>query len=222
MMLVSRVLRPSVVVSTITKRPFFASSTDHTQLLAEAEVHCIPKDAGMKQYVLTANGMDLDTVQKVPQLHLARLVLDGKKIHGAKVVNRTLGDPKHVCPRLLEAALKDVGPGAEAWSTLHGLSEWVAAAASAAKVGGDAPPDALQGMDKVQVDILQGIASGKGLEYDEKGWEMVAVEFVNKGLGSESNLYMERQGKLDRIEHMADVSEFADTSGGAMAVFKFS
>jgi hypothetical protein len=209
MMLFSRVLRPSVV-STITKRPFFASSTDHTRLLAEADVHCISKD-GMKQYVLAANGMDLETVQEVPQLHLARLALDGKKIHGAKVVNRTLGDPKHVCTRLLEAALKDVGLGAEAWSTLHGLSEWVAK--------GDA--DALQGMDKAQVDCLQGIASGKGSEYDEKGWELVAMEFVNKGLGSESNLYME-QGKLDRIEHKADESGFADTSGGAMAVFKFS
>jgi hypothetical protein len=210
MMLVSRVLRPSAVVSTITKRPFFASSTDHTRLLAEADVHCISKD-GMKQYVLAANGMDLDTVQKVPQLHLARLALDGKKIHGAKVVNRTLGDPKHVCTRLLDAALKDVGLGAEAWSTLHGLSEWVAK--------GDA--DALQGMDKAQLDILQGIASGKGSEYHEKGWETVAMEFVNLGLGSESNLYM-KQGKLDRIEHKADGSEFANTSGGAMAIFKFS
>ena len=170
----------------------------------------------MTQYVLAASGMELEMVQKVPQLHLARLALDGKKIHGAKVVNRTLGDPRHVCPRLLEAALKDAGlEGAEAWSTLHGLSEWVAK-------GDDV--DALQGMDKAQVDRLQAIASNSnkgGSEYDEKGWEMVAMEFVNKGLGSESNLYME-QGTLDRIEHKADESGFADTSGGAMAVFKFS
>ena len=79
---------------------FFASSTDHTRLLAEAEVHrwVVPPDnnnsTSRTQYVLVANGMDLEMVKQVPQLHLARLFVtsDQSTMYGAKVVNRTLGD----------------------------------------------------------------------------------------------------------------------------------
>ena len=83
---------------------FFVSSNDHTRLLKEAKIHCIARDNGVKQYVLVADGM-----AKVPQLHLARIYLDGStnipNIYGAKVVNRTLGDCSQVCARLLDAAL---------------------------------------------------------------------------------------------------------------------
>lgn len=197
-------------------RSFFASSTDHTRLLKEAEIHCISQDNGVKQYVLVAEGMDIDTVAKVPQLHLARIYLDGSanipKIYGAKVVNRTLGDCSQVCARLLDAALTDAGPDAQAWSTLHGLSEWVL------QQGNDV--DAFTGLDEAKLQAVQAIAKNESDTSNEL-WESVAMEFVNKGLGDEAKLYGEK-GSLDRIEHKADTSEFANTCGGSMAVFRLS
>ncbi|KAG7349229.1 hypothetical protein IV203_011826 [Nitzschia inconspicua] len=96
------------------RRTFFASSTDHTRLLQEAEVHCLVEEddnetgINKRQYVLVDYGMDLATVKKVPQLHLGRLFLEGNTIYGAKVVNRTLGECSVVWGKLLEAALEDV------------------------------------------------------------------------------------------------------------------
>jgi hypothetical protein len=132
-----------IVASVINKRPFFASSTDHTTLLQNAEVHRLvgqgvgsggTVEAAPCQYVLVAQGTEVGLVQKVPQLHLARLWWDPSTntIYGAKVVNRTLGSIPEVCPRLLDAALKDAKVAAtaklstlpiQARSTLHGLSE---------------------------------------------------------------------------------------------------
>lgn len=200
-------------------RTFFASSTDHTRLVSEAQVHCISQDGNIQQFVLAADGVDLDTVKKVPQLHLARICLqDGKKIFGAKVVNRTLGDCPHVCGRLLDAALAEANSkDVEAWSTLHGLSDWVLENGTIENVVRD--------LKKSQIQRLQSIAKNEmpssSDAMDKEIWERLAVEFANRGFSDESNLYRER-GALERIEHQADTSEYANTCSGTMAVFRFS
>jgi hypothetical protein len=188
------------------RRTFFASSTDHTRLLAESEIHCLPLSDGKRQYVLAAGGMELDVVKKVPQLHLARIYLDGSKIYGAKVVNKTLGSMSHVCGRLLEVALNDGGN--EAHATLHGLSDWV-------------QKEKLIGRDEQEAKILDDISNGKLDNYDDKLWEPLALEFAKSGLAGEANLYADKNGTLIRILHHADTTEFANTSGGAIAIYQF-
>ena len=180
------------------RRFFFASSTDHTTLLANAEVHCLHKEGGKKQFVLAASGTERDIVQKVPQLHLARIELDGNKVYGAKVVNRTLGEIPKVCETLLEAAVSE--GGTEALATLHGLSNWITS----------------------DDEIINRICSGDMGCYDEgkEKWETFARQFVDEGVGEEAALYQSRGGELARIEHRADCSEFANTCGEAMAIFR--
>jgi hypothetical protein len=208
-------------------RTFFASSTDHTKLLKEAKIHCISQDGntnGIQQFVMAGDGMDFDMVKKVPQLHLARIwMLDGKKIYGAKVVNRTLGDCPHVCSRLLDAALSEAGTTeAEAWATLHGLSDWVLQKDTIESVvGGKLEEGQLQSVQSIAKNESTSSDTSTCRISDKEIWEELAKEFVNKGLSDESNLYRER-GILSRIEHQADTSEFANTCGGAMAVFRFS
>lgn len=204
MMIATRTFAPSRL---ILRRTFFASSTDHTTLLRDAEIHCLPLDDGKKQYVLAASGMEADMVKKVPQLHLSRLYLDKSKIYGAKVVNRTLGNVPHCCGRLLDAALKDGGK--EAHATLHGLSEWVL-------------KEKLTGLEESEAKILEEIANGNLENYDDKLWEQLAMDYVNLGEAEEANLYTEKNATLIRIEHQADTTEFANTSGGAMAIFRFA
>jgi hypothetical protein len=186
--------------------------------LKEAEIHCLSGENNSKQYVMAASGLDLETVQKVPQLHLARLWLtDGNRIHGAKVVNRTLGDCSHVCERLLDAALSDAVAGpeqafVEGWSTLHGLSEWVLQQQNSS--------DSLS--QSLHNAIANNESSSSGAsENDNEIWEKVAMDFVNQGWSDESNLYREK-GLLNRIEHNADTSDFANTCRGSMAVFRFT
>jgi len=213
----------SVTLSTgfrlLSKRTFFASSTDHTSLLQESQVHRL----GNHLYVMAAAGMDAATVQKVPQLHLARLLVDNEVIHGAKVVNRSLGSPAQVCGKLVDAALKDIGAGnAQAKSTLHGLSEWVMTGIKE-KEGVDAYKD----LSATDLQVLEAIASGALLQdpvayaAGKEGWERLAREFIEKGQGEEAALYVSKGGKLTAVEHLVDASDFANTSGGAMAVFSF-
>lgn len=216
------------VYSSITHRPttrtFFASSTDHTQLLKESQVHRLPQDDGSTLYVMAAEGMDADTVQKVPQLHLARLTMQDNVIGGAKVVNRSLGSTSIVCAKLFDAALKDGGAGTRAKSMLHGLSEWVLEG-----IKDEGSVEAVVGLEKADLEALEAIAGGGGdLLVDEavyaKGkadWERLAREYVEKGNGEEAVLYVSKGGKLVSVEHLADTSEFARESGGAMAIFSF-
>lgn len=144
-------------------------------------------------------------VQKVPQLHLARIYLNGNNVvYGAKVVNKTLGDIPHVCSRLLDAALEN--GATEAHSTLHGLSEWV-----------------LESNNNKNDAIITEICNGNMEHYDAAAWEPLARDFVQSGLADEVNLYLQKQGaELIRIEHRADTSEFANTSGEAMAIISLS
>ena len=150
--------------------------------------------------------MELDIVKKVPQLHLARIYLDGSKIYGAKVVNKTLGSLSHVCGRLLDVARND--GGIEAHATLHGLSDWV-------------QKEKLVGRNEHEAKILDDISNGKLDNYDDNLWEPLAVEYAKSGHADEANLYADKNGTLIRILHQADTTEFANTSGGAMAIFHF-
>ena len=191
-------------------RSFFASSTDHTRLLADAQVHRLPaRDNGPTQYVFVASGMDKDLVVKVPQLHLARLFVDQtvNTMFGAKVVNRTLGDPVDVCGKLVDAARQD---GAlQARCTLHGLSDYVLSSSSSS------PSDA-----------ARDLAHGKNLHYDPQDeigiqWEGLARDFVASHTCLEANLYLAKGAVLQEILHHHDESDFRDTCGGAMALFAF-
>jgi hypothetical protein len=205
------------------RRPFFASSTDHTRLLADAQVHRLPTDPTnsnlQHQYVLVAAGMDLVMVQKVPQLHLARLLSfsangdDGIiMMGGAKVVTRTLGAPAQVCGPLVEAARKDGIVHAK--STLHGLSDYVRAL----------PEGPVAGVPDQHWDAVQAMAHGKDFSHDDElgaAWEILARDFIASGLCLEANLYVAQGGRLTEILPHEDSSEFADTCAGAMAVFRF-
>jgi hypothetical protein len=210
------------------RRSFFASATDHTTLLSTAEVHCLPdvKDSSKRQYVLAAQGMEAEKVKLVPYLHLARIWFDVEEntMFGAKVVNRTLGDAVDVCDRLVDAVLQDAKPEVKARSTLHGLSEWVLDSKNSSIEA------ILSSMDENEVKAVQMIARNAAAEenpnalYDagKKGWEALATEFVSLGEGQEAALYMSKGGSLGAIEHHADTSAYANTAGGAMAIFSFS
>ena len=194
-------------------RPFFASSTDHTRLLADSEVHSWElkqEDGGntIKQFVLVAYGMDLDMVHKVPQLHLARLFLSSDTMWGAKVVNRTLGDPSHVCAKLVDAARSDGALRAK--SSLHGLSDYV--------------------LNKSPSESLVAVAEGRHLvgDYGDDNddvlriqWETHAREYIETRECLEANLYLDKGAVLTKILHHEDTSDFADTCGGAMALLEF-
>ena len=226
-------------------RSFFASSTDHTQLLKNAEVHRIKIDSqAVTQYVLVPDGTDLDVVKKVPQLHVARIWLDAADgrtnansmptIFGAKVINRTLGNMQDVCARLVDAALDDARQAItdsknmiEARATLHGLSDWTV---DTIRPHNLAENPAIQHLRDANIDLLREIAlagdrnSQRQLQqsetYDEEWWQLLAMEYVKAGLSDESKLYESFGGTLRQILNDCDTSDFANTSGGAMAIFQ--
>ena len=199
------------------QRSFFASSTDHTQLLATADIHELPSPDGddnqMYQLVLAAQGMDLQTVIKVPQLHLARISVQGDTLHSAKVVNRTLGSHVHVCSRLVKEALQRDSSIKQARSTLHGLSDWILEHSTAWK----------------QNDVLSRMAKGDSYtneEYQQHQalWEDLAIQFSNQQIERQEGevaLYASNGASLASIQHNADTSEFRNTCAGAMALFAF-
>jgi hypothetical protein len=155
--------------------------------------------------------MDLEMVRKVPQLHLARLNVDCDTVFGAKVVNKTLGSISNVCPRLLDAAI--VTGATRARSTLHGLSNWVLK---------ERLPLPADDYNTTQVKLLTEICKGNLEKYDPNLWEPLARDFCELGLGEEANLYLQKEGsKLVGIEHLTDVGDFSNESGGAMAIFQF-
>ena len=219
------------------RRTFFASSTDHSTLLETAEVHKLedetPTDGGggVIKYVIAASGMDIDQVKKVPQLHLARIHRDGNTIYGAKVINKTLGTPAHVCSRLVDAAIQDYlqnkttqnDDGLLAISNLHGLTDWVSK-------GLESSIDLKTALDGRDIEAVHRIISARNKDrkrinevYDDitkTAWEKLAKEFVSSGLAEEASLYESKGGVLEEIDHLADTSEYASESCGAMAVFK--
>lgn len=208
------------------RRPFFASSTDHSRLLQEAEVHCLSTtEANVHQYVMASGGMDTEMVQKVPQLHLARLFVTDNALHGAKVINRTLGSLEAVCGKLVDAALADIKESATARSTLHGLSDWVlegfddlsSTPHPATAILGRLTPEGAN-----LVKVIASSNSDKDYYMEVKDvWELLAKEFIQQKLSPEAALYQSKRATLEAIEHGTDTSDFANTSGGSMALFRF-
>lgn len=220
----ARIKYAATATAIIGKRPFFASSTDHTRLLKEAAIHRFHENAQNRvTYILAASGADKKTVESVPHIHLARLFVKDQTLYGAKVINRTLGKPIDVCGRLVDAALDDAGPGAGAQSTLHGLSEWVLRG-----LDNKESIDVLQTFSDAERSIIKEIANGQ-LRHDrdryetqgQTAWERLIVEFLQKGLGDEAALYQSKGAKFLLVEHFADTSDYGDLSGYAMARLAF-
>lgn len=233
-MMVIRIIKgtQSACVAATVKRSFFASSTDHTRLLQDAEVHRLPHgNDGTTQYVMVAAGSETEMVKKVPQLHLARLYVTHDCLHGAKVINKTLGHMEDVCGKLVDAALADIpGQHAKARSNLHGLSPWVLKGASGDPNSDHTSMVALRGYSPQDRDAVAAIATARypwsyddELVYDagKDLWEQCAREFIKQKHSHEAELYKSKGAKLDKIEHRADKSDYASTCGGAMAFFKF-
>lgn len=218
------------------RRPFFASSTDHTRLLADAEVHRLPSSKGnnIQQYVMAAEGMEAAMIEKVPQLHLARLFVqsshDGGSsptvmLFGAKVINKTLGSPTDVCGKLVDAALADVAASAvtiEARGTLHGLSDWVLEGMrtiqqeeegnadsekhASLKILSTIPPDSDEYMavDAIARSRQSGLVETAVYVKGRTAWEQLALEFVARGLSPDAALYESRGATTTAIVHQAD------------------
>jgi len=201
-------------------RPFFASSTDHTRLLKEAEVHCLEQEDGVKEYILAAGGSDPEMVKKVRHLHLARLCLKDRTMYGARVLNRTLGTRDEVCGPLVDAALVDAGPGSQARSTLHGLSEWVLRG-----LRNEVSIEALKELSDAEVDAVSAIAEGpvtdSVYETGRDAWEELIGDFLNQNVGDEATLYQSKGAVFVQVEHHSDDTDYADTCGGATALFAF-
>jgi len=210
------------------RRPF-ASSSDDTNLLQDASIHCFTAVSGHLQYVLVPRGMD-SAVQKDPQLHLARLYRDGNTLYGAKVVNPALGSPKQVCGKLVDAALEDIGShaAAQARSTLHGLSDYVRDLLNGGKYDDGGKTAALLA-EMSAIPDAQKLASGdiinsNELSGDEKiVWELLARMFTGNcpDLATEAALYESTRALMASLLFGADTSEFANTCGGAMALYRF-
>ena len=213
-------------------RSFFASSTDHTDLLSNAIIHRIGDDAyGKRSYVLIPHGTDLDLALKVDKLQLARIFADRNYIYGAKVVQRTLGSQTKVCKSLLELALEDSksqGESPIALASLDGLSKWVTNSAE-----GAAHMKQLENMDQTVYEACKAIATGvprpghsvvgQGTYRDgETGWTDLASNYVKFKQSEEALLYGDNGGKFVDIDHLADTSrENMMGAGGAIARFTF-
>lgn len=217
-------------------RSFFASSTDHTNLLSNAIVHRVGDKHGERSYVLIPDGTDVELALKVDKLQLARLFANGNHIFGGKVIQRTLGTHAEVCKPLLQMALEDsksLGDNAIAISSLDGLTKWVAGG-----IEGEHDIETLKNLesqDTVSYEACVSIATGiprpghsvvgQGTYRDaESGWCQLATEFVNlKRTDCESSLYQQNGGNLVGINHLADTSrEGLMAAGGSMARFEFN
>jgi hypothetical protein len=208
----------SSVARQISKRTFFASSTDHTRLLSDSQVFRLPQEDGILLYALAAGGSDADIVRKVPQLHLARLFVDSQQQHmwGAKVVNRTLGSLPKVCDKLVDAALQDLKRPVLAKSTLHGLSDWVLT------VMDKKESSAMQSFDPETLEAVTAVARNQATaQYPKDAWEILAKDFLRHSSEGESALYQAKGATLVEIQHQVDTTEFSDTCAGAMALFEF-
>ena len=139
-----------------------------------------------------------------------------------KVVNKTLGNPKLVCSRLVDAALQDMdAQTVQAKSVLHGLSDWVQSLKDFESI------EELQDMDPTTQEALICIARNQAPDLytrHKQQWEILAKAFLADPtqVNGEAALYQSKGAQLAEILHQADESEFSDTCAGAMAVFEFS
>jgi hypothetical protein len=219
------------------KRTFFASSTDHTTLVANAKIHRVGDDKyGKRTYILIPDGTDIDLALKVDKLHLGRIFADKNYIYGAKVVQRSLGSHSDVCKRLLDMALEDSmsqGEDPVALASLHGLSRWLVEGIEGKNE--IALLNELKNSDEKSFEACKAIATGipraghsvvgQGTYRDaESAWRNLANEYVvSLKMSDEANLYQENDAKLVGIDHLADTSkEGMMGAGGSMARFIFN
>lgn len=215
-------------------RYFFASSTDHSDLLGSADAHVTSSGTG-KKYFLVPAGTPLHLAQKVDKLQLAWIHTDNNVIHSPKVVQKALGDATVVCGRLLSMALEDIkktGSQPVAVATLFGLCKYVEDGVNG-KTNIEALHKIREEEDQTAFEAVIAIATGKprpghsvvgmGTYRDgEKGWMDVAREFVAVGNSPEGLLYQSQGGKLVETLHMGDdSSDGIEQAGGAVAKFEF-
>ena len=218
-------------------RSFFASSTDHTTLLSNATAHRVGDDDdgyGQRNYILVPHDTPLDLAIKVDKIQLARLSAHRNVIYGAKVIQRTLGAPTHVCGELLDMALKDASSKGEtpmAVASLQGLSKWVARGIRGEEVINSLKE--IEETDEGTYEAVKAIATGiprpghtvvgQGTYRDGKeAWSDIAEEYIKLGMSDEAELYRSKGATLVAIEHLADTSrEGLVDAGGAMVRFQF-
>ena len=228
-------------------RNFFASSTDHTTLLANAKAHRVilstDNDTQDEEsmYILIPEGTSLELALKVDKLHLARLYTRGNLIYNPKVVQRSLGTTSHVCKPLLDMALQDIrkNENATAIASLAGLSKWISDD-SVHQSSNNPILEFLFKNNNIQANDIQktyeaikAIATGiprpghsvvgQGTYRDaQEGWVLLAKHFIHLGMSSDAELYKNSGGELSEILYLFDTSkEGLMGSGGSMARFTF-
>ena len=183
---------------------------------------------GSRQYILLPPFVTMAQFKAEPTIAYGSIFAHRNVVFGAQTVHE---DMLMACGRLLDVALEDcgsVGGQPQAVASLAGLCKWV--------VNGLETEDILLQLKKddiVSFDAVKAVATGVPREGHsvlgvgtyrdaERGWMLVATEFVKKGYCKEANLFISRQGELTDIEHMADKSEaYLRTAGGTMARFFF-
>jgi hypothetical protein len=199
-------------------------------LLKQAVIHRIGDDPyAAREYVLAPADIPLELVRRDPKLKLASLCADKNVIFGAQVKTVNIGGMVDVCGGLVDAALEDAslqGEQPQGLATLRGLREWVV---KGINVENDIPLlNTLRAVDPTMYEAVVAVATGvskktHGLDtfrYEPHGWEILAKEFVNRGLGEEATLYLSKGGELAMIEHLAQTSESClRNAGGATAKF---
>lgn len=169
--------------TTAARRSFFASSTDHTTLLANAKVHSVPASGGggdeygLRQYILIPEDTPLEIALKVDKLHLARLSANRNLIFGAKVVQRSLGNQSLVCKPLLAKALNDVSSKGDigvAMASLDGLCKWTSNALHELEGGNEQQKSDIESAEKVRKVL------SKWKEDDDKVYE--AIKAIATGI----------------------------------------
>jgi hypothetical protein len=201
---------------------------DPAQLLAEADVHCLPIGVVSKEYVLVEGGTDYLTVEKRPQIQWARVWVTCDCLHGSAVNNLALGDVWPVCEKLVDKALEDIDGTAMGRVPLHGLAPWVLAGIEAFATDKDHPiVPFLRDLPEMEVNNLSAIAEGEYKDdffYDDdakKHWEELALLFLQDCPPPESVLFVKKGATLLSIEHRTDPTEDGVLSGGAVALYRF-
>jgi len=69
--------------------------------------------------------------------------------------------------------------------------------------------------------LTKGAGNKDDYQKVQNAWEKLAMEYLEKGLGKEAALYAAKGAKLTAIQHLTDTSDYANASGGSMALFSF-
>jgi hypothetical protein len=153
----------------------------------------------------------LEQVKVDPKVSIASLFAHKNILFGARVQHSF--DLVPACPPLLQAALQDasmVGEQPQAMASLAGLCSFVETCFETNDTILSAPhPVALDACKAIATGIPRPGHSvvGVGTFRDGRaGWDVLAREFVMRGLAPEANLYKSNGGEVVNIEHLADKS----------------